>query len=1068
MRHHRDLSIRQKLTAIVLVTCGVSIFIACAMLAAYDIGAFRREIAVDLVSTANITGSNTTAALSFGDARAAHETLSSLAAQTHIVSAAVYAADGSVFARYARAGADAQLVPPRPGPDGVVFSRHDVLVVEAIRLNAERIGTIYLQSDLEQLYARAKNFFKILNIVILACLLTAYLLASRLQRLISGPVLALSQTAATVSLEKDYSLRASKSGDDEVGSLVDRFNEMLAQIQQRDTALQSAHDQLEKRVEERTQELVAQIAERKQAERWLAERTNFLDSLIENTPIGIVAIDERHAVQMCNPAFERLFGFARKKILGERLSDLVASAEVRSEIESNRAKLQEGMGSHTVTRRSRADGVLVDVEAFSVPLFADGKFNGALLLYQDITERKRAEEALLRAKDAAEAASRAKSEFLANMSHEIRTPMNGIIGMTELALDTDLTTEQRDYLGMVKTSANSLLTVVNDILDFSKIEAGKLDLDLIDFPFQRTIGETLKALAFRAHQKRLELAWRTAPDIPLYVRGDMGRLRQILVNLVGNSIKFTEHGEIVVSASKESEDQGGMMLHFQVRDTGIGIPRAKQQLVFDAFTQADTSSTRKYGGTGLGLAITSRLVALMGGRVWVESELGRGSTFHFTCHFGFADIVPPQLEFADPEAIRDLPVLVVDDNDTNRLILVEMLSAWGMKPECVDSGEAALHALQHAHEENRPFRLLISDMQMPGMDGCAMSREIRKNPSFGQIAIVMLSSGGQADEAPECRKLGIATYLMKPAQPSDLLDAILTAFSIPSTKTEAPKETEAKAPAPVVAADGLRILLAEDNAVNQKLAITLLQKRGHTVIPTGNGQEAIAALETQRFDLVLMDVQMPVMDGFEAIRSIRSKERTTGAHIPIIALTAHAMKGDREKCLAVGADDYVSKPIRTSDLVAAMDRSRILKVDASPKAAPSPQPSLPPPPAPAPAVDARPGVFDINDALERVEGDRELLEEIARIFIGECPGNMDAIRQAHAAGDARILERIAHAVKGASANLSAAAVSQAAFELEKLAASGNLANAGASIDKLQREVGALLPYLASVCHKVTS
>ena len=600
MRSHRDLSIRRKLTVIVLVTCGVSILFACTMLAVYDVTAFRREIADELVSTAGITGSNTTAALSFGDAQAAHETLNSLAAQTHIVAAAVYAADGSVFARYARTEADSQLVPPHVGPDGIRFSLHDVVVSQPIRLNSERIGTIYLRSDLDQLYARAKNFFEILDIVILACLLTAYLLASRLQRLISEPILALARMAATVSAEKDYSVRATKSGNDEVGSLVDRFNEMLAQIQERDTALQSAHDQLELRVDARTKELLTQVAERERAEKWLAERTTFLNSLIENTPVGIVALDADHLATVCNPAFEHLFGYARREVLGHRLSDLLSAPEIQAELNVNRAKLQQGEHTHTVTRRRRSDGTLVDVEAFSVPLLTDGRFTGAVLLYQGITERKRAEEALLRAKDAAEAASRAKSEFLANMSHEIRTPMNGIIGMTELALDTDLTAEQRDYLGMVKSSADSLLTVINDILDFSKIEAGKLDLDLADFPFQHTIGETLKALAFRAHQKRIELAWRVAPDVPLYLKGDMGRLRQILVNLVGNSVKFTEHGEIVVSANKESEDPNGIMLHFQVCDTGIGIPLEKQQMVFDAFTQADTSASRKYGGTGLG------------------------------------------------------------------------------------------------------------------------------------------------------------------------------------------------------------------------------------------------------------------------------------------------------------------------------------------------------------------------------------------------------------------------------------------------------------------------------------
>jgi PAS domain S-box-containing protein len=1060
MRSHHDLSIRRKLTAIILVTCGVSILFACTMLAVYDVTAFRREIAVEISSIAGITGSNTTAALSFGDAHAARETLNSLAAQTHIVAAAVYAANGSVFAQYVRAGADARLVPPHPAPDGIRFSFHDVGVSQPIELSGERIGTIYLQSDLDQLYARARNFFEIVDIVILACIFAAYLLASRLQRLISEPILALAQTAANVSAQQNYSVRATKSGNDEVGSLVDRFNEMLAQIQERDTALQSAHDQLEVRVTERTRELVTQVAERERAEKWLAERTNFLNSLIENTPIGIVAIDGDHHVTVCNPAFENLFKYRRQEVLGRRLSDLLSAPEIQEELSVNKTKLQQGEHTHTVTRRRRSDGTLVDVEAFSVPLLTDGRFSGAVILYQDITERKRAEEALLSAKEAAEAASRAKSEFLANMSHEIRTPMNGIIGMTELALDTDLNAEQRDYLAMVKTSANSLLTVVNDILDFSKIEAGKLDLDLVDFSFQRTIGETLKALAFRAHQKRIELAWRVAPDIPLYLKGDTGRLRQILVNLVGNSVKFTERGEIVVSVDKESEDPSGVLLHFQVRDTGIGIPPEKQQMVFDAFTQADTSASRKYGGTGLGLAITSRLVALTGGKLWLESDIGRGSTFHFTCHFGFADHVP-QPESADPDIIRDLPVLVVDDNNTNRRILLEMLSSWGMKPESANSGSAALAALERASDENRPFRLVIADMRMPQMDGCALTKEIRKSRAFGTVPILMLSSNGQSDEVPRCRKLAISAYLMKPAQPSDLLDAILSAFSKPLL-VEPEKGASAQPNAPAIAADRFRILLAEDNAVNQKLAIALLQKRGHTVIPTSNGKEAIEALEREKVDLVLMDVQMPVMDGFEAIRSIRAKELTTGAHIPIVALTAHAMKGDREKCLAVGADDYVSKPIRTVDLLAAMDRARALKVETSPKAVASPQ-HLPA----APADDLTPRVFDIKDALERVEGDRDLLEEIVRIFTSECSSNMDAIRQALSAGDAPLLDRLAHTIKGAAANLSADAVSAAALKIEKLAAAGNLPDARESVDKLQCEIARLLPELASVCQKVT-
>ncbi|HEX4004260.1 MAG TPA: response regulator [Candidatus Acidoferrales bacterium] len=1062
MRLHRDLSIRKKLTAIVLVTCGVSILLACTALALYDLSALRQGIAIDLASTARVTALNTTAALSFGDSRSAQEALSSLAGQTHVISAAVYSSDGKIFAEYARAQSGSRPAPPRPGPDGTRLSTRDVVVFQPIQLNGERIGTIYLRSDLDVLYSQANNFLKIVNIVILAGLAIAYLLASRLQRLISTPIVELARTAATVSHEKDYAVRATKWGDDEVGSLVDRFNEMLAQIQERDTALQSAHDQLEIRVDERTQELLTQVAEREQAEKWLAERTNFLNSLIENTPVGIVAVDADYAVQMCNPAFERLFRFSSQEIIGQRVADLLSDPELRAEMDSNREKLLRGETTHMVTRRRRRDGSLVDVEAFSVPLFTNGRVKGGVLLYQDVTERKRAEEALLRAKEAAEAASRAKSEFLANMSHEIRTPMNGIIGMTELALDTQLTAEQREYLGMVRTSANSLLTVVNDILDFSKIEAGKLDLDMTDFDFEETVGETMKALAFRAHQKRLELAWRVAASIPEYLKGDRRRLRQILVNLVGNSVKFTERGEIVVSVEKESEDQTGMVLHFQVRDTGIGIPRNKQQVVFDAFTQADTSATRKYGGTGLGLAITSRLVALMGGRIWLESEIGRGSTFHFTCRFEYAESAPKPKSFADPELIQGLPVLVVDDNNTNRRILVEMLFTWGMKPECVDGGEAALATLKRAHEEGRPFRLLVSDMHMPLMDGCTLAREIRSNASFSALPIILLSSGGQTDEASLCRPLSISACLMKPVQPSDLLDAILATLPQPSL-VESMRITAVAAPE--AGPDPLRILLAEDNPVNQKLAVTLLQKRGHTVIATENGQQAVLTLEREKIDLVLMDVQMPVMDGFEAIRLIRAKERISGAHMPIIALTAHAMKGDREKCLAVGADDYVSKPIRISDLLAAMERARKAKVEVAAPAV-SPGESQAPSAAGAiPTPDSAAPVFDFKDALDRVEGDRDLLDEIICIFTGECSSNMDAIRRACAAADSRVLERLAHTMKGASANLGAVALSQVAFKLEKLAASGDLPSCSPWIDKMQREIELLLPELESVCPK---
>jgi two-component system, sensor histidine kinase and response regulator len=1054
MRTRRLTSIGQKITRIILVTCGVSILLACTALAAYDAVTFRRELAGALVSAAGIVGSNSTAALLFSDAKAARETLGSLRAQPHIVEACIYTHDGAVFARYARPGADPNFTPPVRGSTGTSFTLRRVILFQPILLGHEEIGAIYLKSDLGALYARAQRFAIIVLLVILTSFLTAYFLASRLQHVISQPILELARTAAAVSLKKDYSLRAAKSSEDEVGSLADRFNEMLSQIQARDTDLQAAHHQLEARVVERTRELQNEVEERKQAERELEERKSFLDSVIENSPVGIVATSIEGIIRMCNSAFENLFHYRQQDILGRQLADLVASKDLRPEVESYQKAVAHGQTMHFITRRTRSDGALADVEVFAVPLITNGAPTGAVVLYQDITDRKRDEQALLRAKEAAEAANRAKSEFLANMSHEIRTPMNGIIGMTELALDTNLDSEQREYLEMVKSSANSLLTLINDILDFSKIEAGKLDLETIDFPIAESLGETFKALALRAHLKNLELAWRVEPAVPEYLKGDIGRLRQVLVNLVGNALKFTERGEVVVDVQKEAEDESGVLLHFRVRDTGIGIPTEKQAIIFDAFTQADSSASRKYGGTGLGLAITSRLVKLMGGKVWLESDPGIGSTFHFTAHFAPADNRRKVLKAAPPEILLGLRVLVVDDNHTNRTILVEMLTNWGMRPCPVDGGPSALEAMTRAHQQGEPFRLLITDMQMPGMDGCTLTEKIHQNPDFGQTPILILSSGVQQGDAKRCRELGVAGHLTKPVQPSELFDAILSALSkLPAISRPLPAHHDQ----PPDKTPGLKILLAEDNVVNRKLAMAILQKRGHTVVVAENGREALVALLRESVDLVLMDVQMPVMDGFEAIHAIRTREQSTGAHLPIIALTAHALKGDRERCLAAGADDYVSKPIQLAELIAAMNRVKTGSARNGPLAPLAP---------PAPAAPSSPRL-DTAAALERVEGDRELLEEIVHLFADECPANLKVIRQAAAAGDLHLLERLAHTVKGASLSVGGVSVAKAALVLETQARAGDLANVAQLIENLANEIELLLPELESFCRKVT-
>jgi len=1050
----RPKAIGQKLTLIILVTCGVSILVACVALAIYDAFTFRAATASQLMSAAGIAGSNSTAALTFSDARAARETLSSLRSESHIVQACVYSSDGTVLAKYSRLDSDPDFSAPAMQPAGVRFSLRQATLFQPIWLSGEQIGTIYLKSDLSELYARAGRFVEIVILVMLATFFIAYFLAARLQTVISRPLLELARTATAVSLAKDYSLRAAKASEDEIGDLADRFNEMLSQIQTRDIELQTVQQELETRVEERTRELLAEVAERKGAERRLEERTTFLNSVIQNSPVGIVAVGPDGLVEMCNPAFEGVFQVRQSQIQSRSLRDVVGNSDLDSEIMANHDAIWKGAATHIVSKRARRDGTLVDVEAWAVPLIVEGQMNGAVLLYQDITERRRSEQALVAAKEAAESASRAKSEFLANMSHEIRTPMNGIIGMTELALDTNLSPEQREYLGMVKSSAHSLLTLVNDILDFSKIEAGKLEIESADFDFSQGLGETLKTLAYRAHGKGLELAWRAGPGIPGRLKGDVGRLRQVLVNLLGNALKFTERGEVVLDVEKEAEDAQGIVLHFRVRDTGIGIPAEKQKMIFDAFTQADSTSTRKYGGTGLGLAITARLVSLMGGTIWVESEVEHGSVFHFTSRFEHSDSATKPVGPADPELIRDLPVLVVDDNQTNRLILKEMLTSWGMRPDVVADGKTALRSLNNACHFGSPIRLVVTDMQMPEMDGLTLCEKIRSSTRFGDVVILLLSSSLRQGEAARCRELRVGSYLAKPVQPSELLEGILSALA----KNLVVPEPESATPQPASGTQTrMRVLLAEDNAVNRKLAIALLEKRGHEVIVAENGQEALGALTRERVDLVLMDVQMPIMDGFEAIRAIRVKEQSTGEHLPIIALTAHAMKGDRERCLAAGADDYVAKPVRLPELLAAMDRVK-LPAPAGPAVQASP------PSDPEPATVRR---LDLEVALERVEGDRELLEEIARLFANECLDLLAAIRKARANGDIRELQLLAHTLKGAALNVAALKVSETALALETQARSGALGNADELIEHLANEVDLVLPEIDALCRKFT-
>jgi len=794
------------------------------------------------------------------------------------------------------------------------------------------------------------------------------------------------------------------------------------------------------------------------------------------TTVAILATNPKGTITLFNPGAERLLGWSADEVIGKKspLNFLLAGEveERAAELGRRLGKEIRGLGYFAELAREgiheerqwthvRKDGSHVPAKLAVTPLHdSNNDISGFLAVSKDLTERKRYEEDLIAAREAAEDASRTKTEFLANISHEIRTPLNAILGMTELALGTSLSPDQREYVTAVQDAGRTLLALMNDVLDFSRIEAHKLELYTINFPLRETLADVLRTFGLRAYQKNLELILQTGPDVPEMVSADVVRLRQILTNLVGNAIKFTERGEVTLRAFVDLCREFDTLIHFSVADSGIGVPPAKLAILFDPFTQADSSTHRKYGGTGLGLAISKELVELMGGQMWVESAPNRGSTFHFTIPVRGRRTGPPIP--TEQEKLRGLSILIVDDNRTQRDTLAELLARRGMKAESQPGGRAAVKAMETAAKVGRSYDLILLDAQMPDLDGFAVAERIRAlslPPKWRKCPIVLMTVPGMTETEARRGALGIAVGISKPIRESALFDAMQQALQAPTSSSGTHRIVPLPPPArPVPHGErALHILLIEDNPVNQTVTRRLLEREGHTVVVAENGVRGLEAVAREPFDAILMDVQMPGLDGIETTRAIRSRERGTHHRTPIVAFTAHALKEDRERCLAAGMDAYLTKPVETSALLDALVRVTRPASEVAPPPAPEPAAASAKTPAPGAASDP-PQVT----ALRRiVGGDEKLLREVVRVFLEDTPAKLSALSIALAAQDSSALAMAAHGLKGSAAALGARTATDAAAHLEGLARSHNLAEADISAAQVKEEFTAVSDGLSS-------
>jgi two-component system sensor histidine kinase/response regulator len=817
------------------------------------------------------------------------------------------------------------------------------------------------------------------------------------------------------------------------------------------------------------------VSARRRAEEALRASDARFRSLTRSNVMGILMVHEDGVISEANDAFLDLVGYSREEFQhhGLRWDKLTSPEYARLDRDGIEQLITTGASPPWEKELIRKDGTRVHVLNGLAVL--KGSRDRCLCFVLDISTQKEAEAQLKRAKEAADQANRAKTAFVANISHEIRTPMNAILGMTELLLDTAVNAEQRDYLTVLQESAESLLSLINNVLDFSKIEAGKLDIEHVEFGLRDTVAGILKSLAVAAHQRGLEMVLNLDSAVPDRVLGDPIRLRQILVNLVGNAIKFTEQGDVVVRVSVDRRENGSILLHLAVSDTGIGIPHEKRDSVFQAFEQGDGSRARKYGGTGLGLAICSRLVELIGGRIWFENNPAGGTTFHATGRFGMVE--PKDLTLTEPSLgerrdLEGLRVLVVDDNPASRAALEDCLKAWGMQAHAVADAPAAQEVVERRSTRDQPFAVALVDAHMPGRDGFSFADWLRREGS-GRVGptIMLLHSVDRAADLARCDEVGVAAYVNKPINHSELFDTLLALLVREDENGTVVRPEQSETLGPNYRVTGLRILLAEDSPFNQKLALGVLGKRGHEVTIANNGHEAVAHASTRDFDLIVMDIQMPEMDGLEATKRIRARERETGRRVPIIAMTAQAVRGMRERCLSVGMDDYLVKPVKAREIYDKLETlfaDREFAAPASSAPAPSAPASSAPvaaPPQPGPdsqpnsaptARTSRPSAIDWESAIAVVDGDRELLGEVVAAFLIEGPALLEELRRALAANDPVMLRRGAHTLKGALRTLGIESAAELSAELEEIGRGGELSRASSVMARLESQVDQIL------------